>query len=90
MIYAAKQMANPSKWVQADSSPVEVELETGVVCFNQEGCNLVGFSSFYPGLLGVFFFFFFFPMVPWSGPWVGGGDWTLLDSCHSMEKPLIA
>lgn len=49
------QMANPSKWVQADSSPVEVELETGVVCFNQEGCNLVRFSSFYPGLLFVFF-----------------------------------
>ena len=28
-------------------------------------------------------------MVPWSGPWVGGAVWTLLEHCQSVKKPLI-
>lgn len=58
-----------------------------MVCFNREGCDLVGSAA---SVLGFLFGFLVFCMVPWSGPWMGDGVWTLLEHCHSMEKPLIA
>lgn len=60
-----------------------------MVCFNQEGCNLVEstVSDLYLfGILGLFFFL----CGAWSGSWMGGGIWILLKCCHSVEKPPVA
>lgn len=77
---------------QAGSSPAEVALETGTVCFNQQGCNLMGTGGFWPGVCWVFLVCFgvFCVGGAWSGSWMGGGIWILLKCYHSMEKPPAA